>query len=80
MTEDINIEYVTDKLGNKKAVQIPLKQWERIEQALKSLNDFRNIKSSLKSGFVEVEQIRKGKLPKKTLKEFLGIANVQKYN
>jgi len=71
MTEDINIEYVTDKLGNKKAVQIPLKQWERIEQALKSLNDFRNIKSSLKSGFVEVEQIRKGKLPKKTLKEFL---------
>jgi len=71
MTEDINIEYVTDKLGNKKAVQIPLEKWERIEQALKSLNDFRNIKSSLKSGFVEVEQIRKGKLPKKTLKEFL---------
>ena len=71
MTEDINIEYVTDKLGNKKAVQIALEQWEKIEQALKSLNDFRNMKSSLKSAFVEVGQIRNGKLPKKTLKEFL---------
>jgi len=38
MTEDINIEYVTDKLGNKKAVQIPLEQWERIKQALKNLD------------------------------------------
>jgi len=65
MTEDINIEYVTDKLGNKKAVQIALEQWKKIEQALKSLNDFRNMKSSLKSAFVEVGQMRKGKLPKK---------------
>jgi len=65
MTENINIEYVTDKLGNKKAVQIALEQWKKIEQALKSLNDFRNMKSSLKSAFVEVGQMRKGKLPKK---------------
>jgi len=71
MTENINIEYFTDELGNKKAVQIPLEHWERIEQALKSLNGFRNMKSSLKSAFVEVGQIRKRKLPKKTLKEFL---------
>jgi len=80
MTENINIEYATDELGNKKAVQIPLEQWERIEQALKNLDDFRYMKFSLKSAFVEVEQIRKGKLPKKTLKEFLGIANDQEYD
>jgi len=51
-------------------VQIALEQWEKIEQALKSLDDFRNMKSSLKSAFVEVGQIRKRKLPKKTLGVF----------
>jgi len=57
-------------------VQIALEQWEKIEQALKSLNDFRNMKSSLKSVFVEVGQIRKRKLPKKTLKEFLDESHI----
>jgi len=71
MTENLNIEFVTDKTGNKKAVQIPIKEWEEIEQKLKGMDDYRDMKSSLKSAFVEIEQMKKEKLAKKTLKEFL---------
>jgi len=51
MTENLNIEFVTDKSGNKKAVQIPLEEWEKIEEVLKNLHSYQDMKSSLKISF-----------------------------
>ncbi len=71
MTENLNIEFITDRSGNKKAVQIPIKEWEAIEQKLSDLDDYMDIKSNLKTAFIEVNQIKNGDLPKKTMKAFL---------
>lgn len=71
MTENLNIKFITDRSGNKKAVQIPIKEWEAIEQKLKDLDDYMDIKSNLKTAFIEVNQIKNGDLPKKTMQAFL---------
>jgi len=46
-----NIQYLTDHNGNKKAVQIPYKDWVLIEKELKKLTDkelfFKGLKESL---------------------------------
>ena len=42
-----------------------------IEKMIKNMVDYRDMKSSLKAAFIEVEQIKNGKLPKQSLKAFL---------
>ena len=71
MVGNINIEFVTDQLGNKRAVLISFNDWQEIQTDLKELLQYRYMKKSLSSAFTEVKQIKEGKLPRKTLKEFL---------
>jgi len=65
-----NIKMTTDQSGNKTVV-IPLTEWEHIQADLKELEAYRTMKSGLKTALLEVEAIKSGKLPRKTLKEFL---------
>ncbi len=70
MVDYSNIETSTNPSG-KKVVVIPLEEWENIQQELKELRAYKEIKSGLKTALLEVEAIKNGKLPRKTLKEFL---------
>lgn len=70
MVDYSNIETSTNPSGNK-VVVIPLEEWENIQQELEELRTHKEMKSGLKTALLEVEAIKNGKLPRKTLKEFL---------
>jgi len=70
MVEYPDIKMTTDPSGNQTVV-IPLADWENIQQDMKELAECRAIKSGLKSALLEVEAIKNGELPRKTLKSFL---------
>lgn len=70
MVEYPGIEMTTDQSGNQ-AVTIPLTDWKNIQQDMKELEEYRAMKSGLKSALLEVEAIKSGELEKKTLKNFL---------
>jgi len=68
---EINIQYVSDRKGKPKAVQIPISEWEKVVVQLKKSEQILKLQSDLKSAFKEVEKLRKSTAPKQTLSEFL---------
>jgi len=67
----VKIQYVTDPEGIRKAVMIPIEEWERIETQIKALLEYSSLKESLKQGFLEVRDIVSGKEKSKSAKDFL---------
>jgi hypothetical protein len=65
------IQYLRDSKGNTNAVQLPLTEWEKIVNTIKKYEQLLSIKSDLRTAFAEVEKMRKGKLKKQTLSDFL---------
>jgi hypothetical protein len=70
----MNLQYITDAKGRKSAVQLPLKDWERI---IKDLEEFERLKDKqlfflgLKDAFEEVKLIKKGKKKPNSLKALI---------
>ncbi len=71
MTDNIGIEYVTDKAGNRSKVLISYEDWQRIEAGFKKWEAYEYRKSSLKTAFSEVKLMQQGTLPKKDMQTFL---------
>ena len=71
MTANINIQYLTDKDGNKTAVIIPIKDWLNINKNLAEFLEFQALKNKLNTAFQDVEQIKKGKAKEVSLADFL---------
>lgn len=71
MIKNLSIQFVTDRKGNKKAVLIPFEEWQELQKELAELMEYRSLKASLKAAFQQVEEIKKGKSVRKSLKEFL---------
>lgn len=71
MISELNIKFVTDELGNKKAVQIPYEDWLEIEKELTSYFEYQKLKEELTNAFKEVKEIKEGKVKAVSLKEFL---------
>ena len=70
----MNVQYITDIKGRKTAVQLTVKDWERIQKDLEELNNFRDKKvffDGLKNAFAEVKEIEAGRKKGTTLNEFL---------
>jgi NADH dehydrogenase FAD-containing subunit len=67
----IALQYVSDGSGKTKSVQIPFTDWEKLMTRLKKYEQTLKIKTDLKEAFEEVEQLRKSKAKKQTLKDFL---------
>jgi hypothetical protein len=63
----MHVQYVTNEKGKKTAVQIPLKQWEELQKALKKLELF----DELKQSFKEMKLHGQGKLKTPTTKQLL---------
>jgi len=60
----MNLHYITDPKGRKSAVQLPLKDWERIMKDLEELDRLKDKQLfflGLKDAFEEVKLIKQGK-------------------
>ena len=66
-----DIQYVSDSEGKTQSVQLPLNDWEKVLTKLKKYEQTLKIKSDLKEAFEQVAQLRKSKLKKQTLNDFL---------
>ena len=71
MTTNNNIQYLTDESGNKTAVLIPINEWKTINQKMFDFMKLLNFKKSIDTGFQEVADVKNGKIPRVSLKEFL---------
>ena len=67
----IAVEYIKDRRGRTKAVQLPMQEWEKLLKRLKKYEEASKIKSDLKEAFDEVDRMRRSKAKKKNLTEVL---------
>jgi len=70
----MNLQYITDTKGHKKAVQLPIKDWEQIQIDLKELENLRNKKAfiyDLKESIEEVRLAKEGLIKLQSAKDFL---------
>ena len=68
---DLHIQYLTDKAGVKKAVQIPYDEWLKFSSRHKHLMQYSKIKRGFDAAFKEIEQIKTNRTKKITLEELL---------
>ncbi len=65
------IQYINDQDGNTQAVQLPITQWTRLINRLNKYEQMLKLKSDLVQSFEEVKKMRKGKIKKQSLQDFL---------
>lgn len=67
----IALQYVSDLNGNPQAVQIPVREWEKVLSRLRKSEQVLKLKSDLKIALKQVDALRKSKAKKQTLTDFL---------
>ena len=67
----IALQYVSDMNGKPQAVQMPVSEWEKVLSRIKKSEQALQLKSDLKVAFKQVEALRKSKVKKTTLTDFL---------
>ena len=70
----MNVQYITDTKGHNKAVQLPIEDWEQIQNDLKELENLRDKKAfmyDLKDSIGEVKLAKEGKIKLQSAKDFL---------
>lgn len=70
----MNLQYITDTKGHKSAVQVPLKDWEKIQKDLEELDRLRNKKlfmAELAEAVEEMKLIMKGKMQARNAEDFI---------
>ena len=67
----LSLQYLNDKHGKPQAVQLPIRDWEKVVTKLKKYEQTLKIKSDLKEAFDEVALLRKSTAKKQTLTDFL---------
>ena len=66
-----SIQYLNDERGNTQAVQIPISEWKKLIKKLNTYEQTLKMKSDLSEAFIQVEQMRLGKIEKQSLSDFL---------
>ncbi len=67
----MDVSYVSDIKGNQTAVIIGIDEWEKIIKKQKRMKAKLDVLTGLQEAVNEVNLIKKGKLKKKTLRDFL---------
>lgn len=67
----IAIQYLNDSNGKTQAIQLPLSDWEKVLDKIKTYEQSLNLKSDLKEAFEQVTKLKASKQRKQTLNEFL---------
>lgn len=66
-----NLQYVTGKNGQPKAVQIPIREWENLMKDYKHSKQISKLRNDLSAAISEIKEFRKGNRKTVLLKEFL---------
>jgi len=70
----MNLQYITNSKGQKSGVQLPIKDWEKIQKDLKELDRLRNKKlflSELAEAVAEVKLVKEGKIKARDARELI---------
>lgn len=70
----MNVQYITDTKGRKKAIQLPIEDWEQIQNDLKELETLRDKRAfmyDLMGSIEEVKLAKEGKIKLQSAKDFL---------
>ena len=70
----MNLQYITDGEGHKSGVQLPIKDWKKIQKDLKELDRLRNKKlflSELAEAVAEVKLVKEGKIKARDARELI---------
>jgi hypothetical protein len=70
----MDLQYITDKKGRKNAVQLPIKEWEKVQKDLGELERLRNKKffmAELTEAVEEMKLIKEGKKQARNAEDFL---------
>ncbi len=67
----LSVQYLTDNEGKPKSVLMPLTQWEKVLHKLTEYEQVLKMKSDLKEALEEVAAMKKSKMKKQTLTQFL---------
>lgn len=70
----MELQYITDHKGHKRAVQLPMNEWLNIQKQLKELEKLRDKKvffADLRESVEEVKLAKEGKIKLQSGKEFL---------
>lgn len=65
------ITYIKDKKRKRKAVQIPIEEWESLIREFRKLDDYRKMRTDLAEALTEIREYESGKKKPRTLKQFL---------
>lgn len=61
------IQYLTDAVGDKKAVIIPIEDWQQLMEWYSQTEEYQTTKRRLYESFKEIEQMEKGEASLRTL-------------
>lgn len=70
----MNLQYITDRKGHKRGVQVPIQDWEKIQKDLEELDRLRNKKifmTELAEAVEEMKQIKEGRIQDRNAEDFL---------
>jgi hypothetical protein len=67
----IELQYVSDDKGNPKSVQLPISDWNKLMNKIKTYEQSLQMKNDLSEAYAEVAILKKSKHKKSTLTEFL---------
>ena len=67
----IALQYLNDTDGKTQAVQLPIIEWERLQDKLRKYEQALKLKSDIKEAFDQVTRLKQTKGNKQTLNEFL---------
>lgn len=63
----MDIQFVSDRKGKLKAVQVSLKEWQDIERKLEAYD----LAESIKAGYKEMKRIERGELKAKRFEDLI---------
>lgn len=67
----IALQYLSDAKGAPQAVQLAITDWEKVLSKLKKYEQALKLTSELQEAFAEVALLKKSKVKKQTLSDFL---------
>jgi len=67
----LQINYLNDQNGKLQAVQLPIAEWEKLQERVLFYEQKLNLRQDLSEAFQEVAKMRESKKPKQELSDFL---------
>lgn len=66
-----SVNFITDQKGRKKAVQVPIREWEKLMKERDALLEYKKLKLDMFQVISELEDAVRGKKKLKSLRLFL---------